>query len=427
MAGGYCLICPGLMTKYCISTMDNLLPEIPSSPIFKDSSSDDEAKIQPGQKSPKKQKEPDHIRLDKDTYKKVKEHSAVLIQLQSTLISLTTEIKRLDNQLTTGTVPRHLQVQRNLPKLPGSLHCTEELRDSWNSLLLKAGKRLGQAWRQELSRQAKRQKERYQEKEERALADLDNEIQSVEAKRLLNHLLKKSSQKTETKIAHRHKKSERRHHPYRRKVTATRSQLNAHNLNEKVEESLKYVKNLSERQLSNLEIIALSKGLKFITTPEKPNRIDILKSMKDLTRKMRIRYVMQNKMRGSFTKFRLPSTWSPQVTYSRDLEDYLEATKEELAAIPISNAKSNISKAERIALRQISKDRTIVLKPFDKGRGIAILNRTDYKADLERQLKSHHYQELEGDITSDTKIMVWSTLRNICFPTRSLTRILSIT
>ena len=80
---------------------------------------------------------------------------------------------------------------------------------------------------------------------------------------------------------------------------------------------------------------------------------------------------MQNKMRGSLSKFRLPSTWSPRVTYSRDLEDYLEATKEELAAIPINNAKSNTSKAERIALQQIAKDQAIILKPFDKGRGIA--------------------------------------------------------
>lgn len=92
--------------------MDNLIPEIPNSPVFRDSS-DDEARIQPGQKSPKKQQQkPDQIRLNNDTYKKVKQHSAVLIQLQTTIISLTTEIKRLDRQLTTDTVPKHLQVQR---------------------------------------------------------------------------------------------------------------------------------------------------------------------------------------------------------------------------------------------------------------------------------------------------------------------------
>lgn len=95
------------------------------------------------------------------------------------------------------------------------------------------------------------------------------------------------------------------------------------------------------------------------------------------------------------------------MTYSRDLEDYLEATKKELAEIPIKNAKSNTSKAEQIALRQLAKDCTIVLKPFDKGRGIAILNRNDYKAETERQLKSHHYHKLEDDITSETKTMVF--------------------
>ncbi|KAJ8018770.1 hypothetical protein HOLleu_43057 [Holothuria leucospilota] len=75
------------------------------------------------------------------------------------LSRLTTKIKWLHNQLTTGNVPRLLRVKRNLPKLPGSLNCSEESRDSSNPLVHKAGKQLSQAWRQRLSRQAKRHKE----------------------------------------------------------------------------------------------------------------------------------------------------------------------------------------------------------------------------------------------------------------------------
>ena len=206
-------------------------------------------------------------------------------------------------------------------------------------------------------------------------------------------------------------KSRSRSHVRQRKLTTTRSQYNTLNLHKKAKETLQYVKNLSDKTLSDIEIIALGKGLKFITTPEKPSRIDILRSLKDLTRKMRIRFIMQNKKHKFLNKFHLPSTWSPQMTYSRNLEDYLEATKGELAKIPIHNAQSNVSKAEQVAIKTIANDRSIVLKPFDKGRGIAVLNRSDYQAEIERQLKGHHYVTLNSDITHDTKIMVLETLQ----------------
>lgn len=93
---------------------------------------------------------------------------------------------------------------------------------------------------------------------------------------------------------------------------------------------------------------------------------------------MRLRYVFQNKKQELFSKFRLPSAWIPQPTYSNCLEDYLEATLTEIASLPIRNAKSNISKGELNALKAIRNDHSLVNKPFDKGRGIAILNRSDY-------------------------------------------------
>ncbi|KAJ8020971.1 hypothetical protein HOLleu_40715 [Holothuria leucospilota] len=99
----------------------------------------------------------------------VKTHSVSLTKIKATLISLTSKIKCLDNQLLEGNIPKHLQVQRNLSKPPGSLTCSEELRDIWDSHLQKAGKRLGQAWRQELSHQAERFKNWFQEKKGPAL------------------------------------------------------------------------------------------------------------------------------------------------------------------------------------------------------------------------------------------------------------------
>ena len=80
----------------------------------------------------------------------------------------------------------------------------------------------------------------------------------------------------------------------------------------------------------------------------------------------------QNKEDRPFSKFRLPSTWMPQPAYSNRLEDYLEGTLTEIASLPIRNAKSNITKAEMYALKAIRNDRSLIVKPFDKGRGIAL-------------------------------------------------------
>ena len=126
-----------------------------------------------------------------------------------------------------------------------------------------------------------------------------------------------------------------------------------------------------------------------------------------------LRYIFQNKDQELFSKFRLPSTWLPQPTYSNRLEDYLEATLTEIASLPIRNAKSNITKAELNALKAIRNDRSLVVKPFDKGRGIAILNRSDYIAEIERQLQSHYYERLPGDLTPETVKLVQTTLQDM--------------
>ena len=211
-------------------------------------------------------------------------------------------------------------------------------------------------------------------------------------------------------LAHKASQPKLKNHKHQRDQSAIRSHSITRNLNEKANKYKRYVKNLSVIPLSNIEIIALGKGLKFIMTPEKPKRIDILKSVKDIKRKMRIRYIMQNK-KNRFFKFRLPSKWVPEETTNSNLEAYLEATKIEIAKIPINSATDNTPKSERFALEALKNNRSIVIKPFDKGRGIAIMDRSDYQAEIERQLLSQHYEKLESDITLCTKATVRDTLR----------------
>jgi len=195
-----------------------LLPATPVSPILKDNSDeDDDLGFPCGQKRliPTKTKTTgDRITLLPPSYKLVKDNAETLKGLQAAVIHLTTDIKRLDTDIEKNTVPKHLRVYKNHPRLPRFLNPTPELLDSWKSSLERSGRRLSRDWRAELSRQCKRQTERFLEKEKRAYSELEGLIDSVESARLLTTLLRKSKQKEEEKG--QQLKSHQRPHPYRR-------------------------------------------------------------------------------------------------------------------------------------------------------------------------------------------------------------------
>ncbi|KAJ8050779.1 hypothetical protein HOLleu_04108 [Holothuria leucospilota] len=91
-----------------------------------------------------------------------------------------------------GRLPSHLRAHRKVPKLPGFLTCSEELRESCNSLLLRTDRKLGQAWWQELARQARKQHHRFKE-EDRARMALETLVDRRNSKRLLWLMLEKSA------------------------------------------------------------------------------------------------------------------------------------------------------------------------------------------------------------------------------------------
>ena len=120
---------------------------------------------------------------------------------------------------------------------------------------------------------------------------------------------------------------------FQRKCSATKGQLKTVEISLKAKQTENFIKNLSDRPLSDIEKIALGRGLKFIATPPKPTRLSILKALKGLKRTMRIRYNLYGKNVQKLSKFRLKSDWFPSVTYSQNLEDYFEATKVYLAKV----------------------------------------------------------------------------------------------
>ena len=71
--------------------------------------------------------------------------------------------------------------------------------------------------------------------------------------------------------------------------------------------------------------------------------------------------------------------------------------------MPFKNTKPNMSHAEKLAIRTLSNNKRITIKPFDKGRGIAIINKTDYINECNRQLYNEkYYTKLTANDTLQT-------------------------
>ena len=73
-----------------------------------------------------------------------------------------------------------------------------------------------------------------------------------------------------------------------------------------------FVTNLSDLTITDAQLLALSKGLKFIPTPNKPDRSILINDINKLQRRTRITYLMHKKPDNTQTKFRLPSKWTPK-------------------------------------------------------------------------------------------------------------------
>ena len=175
-----------------------------------------------------------------------------------------------------------------------------------------------------------------------------------------------------------------------------------------------FVKNLSDIKLSDIQISALAKGLKHIPTPDKPSRTELVQDVDLLQRRMRIRYIMRNKKNSKILhKFRLPSTWTPLHSGSIALETYLEKTKEKICHLRFKPPQSNLTHMEKKALKELSDNKTITIKKFDKGRGVAILDTHIYNQTGLNHLHSHHYELIPDDQTYDTAHRVQELLEEM--------------
>ena len=147
-----------------------------------------------------------------------------------------------------------------------------------------------------------------------------------------------------------------------------------------------WVKNLSDRELTQTEKDVLAKGLNFAISPKALPVVDLITATESAIRSNRLAQPDADQLRLKVTA-------------------------------ALSSAKlppSNCSHQERIALTTLSKDDNITILPADKGRCTVVLNTTEYHTKIMSLLRDNNtYESLKRDPTANYKKKVIDCLQTL--------------
>ena len=179
------------------------------------------------------------------------------------------------------------------------------------------------------------------------------------------------------------------------------------------------IHNLSNSHLTTYEESLLEKGLNFTPTTKRPNVEKALEDTYDFCRKMRLKEFFDNQENKKETcdnqdeekneersNLDIKSSnpfFYPTSKASDNLELYLSSVKKDVTDLLNSKTyvKSNLSEAERCALKSLQSRNDIVINSADKGGRIVILDRKEYIDHCEMQLNNEtFYEKLEVDPNS---------------------------
>ena len=184
------------------------------------------------------------------------------------------------------------------------------------------------------------------------------------------------------------------------------------------EDREKFLRNTSKQTLTDSEVSLLSKGLKFVPTPEMPrDKSQLANDFKQFARRMRLKYLFSHKKKSKIHPFYVKSNWQPPRSHSRALETFLAKVSKSMRELQFSPVPDNLSPSEREALRTLRSNKSINIKKADKGTTTVIMD-TQNKASegLEELNKPTFYQPIDQpmvDVTaSKVRDIVDELLRN---------------
>ena len=80
----------------------------------------------------------------------------------------------------------------------------------------------------------------------------------------------------------------------------------------------------------------------------------------------------------------------------------------------LGNVKSNLTTVERNSLQNLKRNKSIVIKPADKGSATVVMNKTAYLAEAYRQLNNErYYRKLDRPIYHENIAKINSILKSM--------------
>lgn len=167
------------------------------------------------------------------------------------------------------------------------------------------------------------------------------------------------------------------------------------------------VVNLSDKELTPDQVTVLSKGLSFVPTcNEKP--FDVKVDLFRFFRKIKLKHFFgsnvtfeeqENVVRH--TSFKPKSHFCPNVT-NPSIQMFCRLVEQDAVKLYEKPyiTQSNLNKAQRLALNELTSDHDLVIKPADKGGAVVVQQASKYRLEIVRQLGNiNFYRKLHSDPT----------------------------
>ena len=183
--------------------------------------------------------------------------------------------------------------------------------------------------------------------------------------------------------------------------------------------------NLSDTPLSKTQIILLNKGLSFIPTANNAKPSEILKDFNLFTSKTKKQFNrLANPPRPErpddepalFRKTQSNQTNTNSFNLGpKALEDAFETMRDEIAKLePHITTKHNLTRKERMTLKDLTTNHNLIINKADKGSTIVVRNKGDYiREGLEHLSDTNTYLELNSDQTNRVTVTIRNTLERM--------------
>ena len=176
----------------------------------------------------------------------------------------------------------------------------------------------------------------------------------------------------------------------------------------------KFILNFTRTKLSNEEILLLSKGTKFVPSPNIFHvRNNIMADFIELARKMRCRFCYSNTSENTELHPLYLKTGHVPPRCNNALENYVTDTMLAISSLEVNSFKDNLSRVERKSLVKISNNSEIYISKADKNNTTVLIDKNNYTRAGENHLRSIYYVELEQPNTASISKKIEEIIRKL--------------